>query len=101
MVLFRAQDFARLPWQNQPSQSVPTLAGHPLGSSVPTYAPNASGQANGSTHNHGHCQAAIVNGGLHQASESGADDLELRGQIPLRLDISFISFAAFSDMYLS
>lgn len=77
------EDFARLPWQNQPSQSVPTLAGHPLGSSVPTYAPNASGQANGSTHNHGHCQAAIVNGGLHQASESGADDLELRGQIPL------------------
>ncbi|KAG0608479.1 hypothetical protein M758_8G108900 [Ceratodon purpureus] len=77
------EDFARLPWQNQPSQSASTTSGPLSGSSIPVSAPYASGQANGPAFNGGHSQAVLGNGGINQVPELGVDDLDLRGQTSL------------------
>lgn len=99
MISGHIQDFARLPWQNQPSQSASTLGGPLPGSSIPVSAPYASGQANGPAFNGGHSQALLVNGGMHQVAELGADDLDLRGQTSLRLGLSFsdLTYKRFQD----
>ena len=90
MISVHVQDFARLPWQNQPSQSASTLAGPLSGSSIPVSAPYASSPANGPAFNGGHSQAVLGNGGLHHVAELAFDDLnELRGQTSLRLSLSF------------
>lgn len=94
------QDFARLPWQNQPSQSASTLAGPPSGSSISVSAPYASSQANGPAFNGGHSQAVLGNGGIHQVTELGVDELDLRGHTSLRLNLFFFD-TVFSDMYVS
>jgi hypothetical protein len=101
LIFVHVQDFARLPWQNQPSQSASTLAGPLSGSSIPMSAPYASGQANGSAFNGGHSQTILGNGGLHQVTELGVDDLDLRAQTSLRLGLSFSDFQRYPiSLYL-
>lgn len=99
------QDFARLPWQNQSGQSASTLAGPPSGSSISVSAPYASGQANGQAngpaYNGGHSQAVLGNGGIHQVTELGVDELDLRGHTSLRLNLFFAYTFIFKYVYHS
>jgi hypothetical protein len=101
LIPVHVQDFARLPWQNQPSQSASTMAGPPPGSSISVSAPYASGQANGPAFNGGRSQAVLGNGGIHQVTELGVDELDLRGHTSLRLKLFFLTHSIFRYAYVS
>ncbi|CAM6014740.1 unnamed protein product [Sphagnum balticum] len=86
------EDFARLPWQNQPSQPAPAPAGPPPASNLSAQAMYGVQPSTGSITNAGGSQPSMTSGAITQAGDLSADELDIRAQSPLRFDnISFIS----------
>ncbi|CAK9208187.1 unnamed protein product [Sphagnum jensenii] len=86
------EDFARLPWQNQPSQPAPAPAGPPPASNLSAQAMYGVQPSTGSIANAGGSQPSMTSGGITQAGDLSADELDIRAQSPLRFDnITFIS----------
>ncbi len=80
------QDFARLPWQNQPSQPAPAPAGPPPASNLSAQAMYGVQPSTGSITNAGGSQPSMTSGGITQAGDLSADELDIRAQSPLRFD---------------
>jgi hypothetical protein len=79
------QDFARLPWQNQPSQQTPAPAGPPPASNLSAQAMYGVPPSTGSITNGGGSQPSMTSGGITQAGDLSADELDIRAQSPLSI----------------